>query len=164
MPSRYALFVVSATLFVAGVGLVVLSARASRQPSSGAAGTVAMTPVASVRHIMRGIVDPAANTVFNAVSTTVTAAGTEEKAPRTPEEWDAVVNSAAALAEAGNLLLVDGRAIDGGAWTRWSRKLTVAGKVALAAAEAKDAAGIFASGEAIYEACDNCHRTYERTE
>jgi hypothetical protein len=162
MPSRYALFAVSALLFVASVGFVVLSARSGRRASTEPA--VALTPVASVRQIMRGIVDPAANTVFNAVSTTVTAAGTDEKAPRTPEEWEAVANSAAALAEAGNLLVLDGRAIDAGNWMRWSRKLTEAGTVALKAAEAKDAAGVFASGEAIYDACDNCHRLYERTE
>lgn len=164
MQSRYVLFVVSAALFVAGVSLVVLSARSVRESASASTGTPTLAPVASVRHIMRGIVDPAANTVFNAVSTTVTAAGIEEKAPRTAEEWEAVVNGAAALAESGNLLAIDGRAIDRGAWLRWSRKLTEAGTVALKAAEAKDAAGVFASGEAIYEACDNCHRLYERTE
>lgn len=164
MPSRYALFVVSALLFVAGVSFAVLSARSTRQAAPDGRGAIPLTPVASVRQIMRGMVDPAANTVFNAVSTTVTAAGTEEKAPQTADEWDAVENGAAALAEAGNLLLIDGRAIDAGAWGRWSRKLTDAGTVALKAAEAKDAAGVFAAGEAIYEACDNCHRLYERTE
>lgn len=162
MPLRYSLFAISALLFLASIGFVVLSARSSRHAPGESA--VVLTPVASVRHIMRGIVDPAANTVFNAVSTTVTAAGTEEKAPRTPEEWEAVVNSAAALAEAGNLLALDGRAIDSNTWMQWSRRLTEAGRVALKAAEAKDASGVFASGEAIYEACDNCHRIYERTE
>lgn len=162
MHPRYSLFAISAALFVASVAFAVLSARSARHSSGESA--VVLTPVASVRQIMRGIVDPAANTVFNAVSTTVTAAGTEEKAPRTPEEWEAVANSAAALAEAGNLLALDGRAIDSNAWMQWSRRLTEAGTVALKAAEGKDAAGVFASGEAIYEACDNCHRVYERTE
>lgn len=164
MSSRYGLFVISALLFVASVGFVVLSARASRTAPAPSTAATVLAPVASVRQIMRGVVDPAATIVFGAVSTTVTAAGTEEKAPRTDEEWDAVVNSAAALAEAGNLLVVDGRAVDRGDWMRWARRLTEAGTVALRAAERKDAAGVFASGEAIYEACDNCHRTYERTQ
>ena len=162
MRSREALFLVSALLFVAGVGMLVLAAASARTPR--ASSEPALAPVASVRHIMRGIVDPAANTVFGAVSTTVTAAGTEEKAPRTPEEWDAVVNSAAALAEAGNLLLVGSRRVDDREWARWARSLGTSSTIALRFAEARDAKGLFDSGEAIYNACDGCHRMYERTE
>ncbi len=164
MQSRQALFLVSALLFVCSVGFVVLSARSSRSSAAPAPVADALTPVASVRHIMRGIVDPAATVVFDAVSTTITAAGTEEKAPRTAEEWEAVANSAAALAEAGNLLVMGTRAVDHQDWVRWSRDLGTAATVALKAAEARDAAGVFASGEAIYNACDGCHRKYERTE
>jgi hypothetical protein len=166
MPSdmriRHALFVVSALLFICSVGFIVVAAKAARAPSTPAAEPLA--PVASVRHIMRGIVDPAANVVFGAVSSTVTAKGIEEKAPGTPEEWNQVADSAAALAEAGNLLLVGHRAVDKGDWTTLSRKLVEAGGVALKAAEARDAEGVFASGEAIYEACNGCHAKYQRTQ
>ena len=65
---------------------------------------------------MRGIVDPAATTIFGAVSTTVTTTGVEEQAPHTAEEWEAVANSAAALAEADNLLRMANRAVDRGDW------------------------------------------------
>ena len=41
---------------------------------------------------------------------------------------------------------------------------SAAATIALKAAEARDAAGVFVSGEAIYNACDGCHRKYERTE
>jgi hypothetical protein len=159
-----ALFVVSVLLFLCGVGFVVIGARAARNRPATPAADAALTPVASVRQIMHTIVEPAADTVFGAVSTIVTAAGTEEKQPRTDEEWEAVAGSAAALVESGNLLLMGSRAIDKGAWTTYARDLVEAGRVALKAAEARDAAGVFASGEAIYLACDNCHRTYQRTE
>jgi hypothetical protein len=161
MRLKYPLFLVSALLFVSGIGFIVLSARTPRAPETR---SESLKPIASVRHIMRGIVDPAATTVFEAVSTTVTASGVEEKAPGTPQEWEAVANSAAALAEAGNLLLVGDRAVDRGDWTRLSRELSEAGATALKAAEARDAAGVFASGEAIYAACDSCHSKYERTQ
>ena len=81
MRVRLTLFMVSALLFVSGIGLVVAGARVLRRPAASEAA--ALTPVGSVRQIMRGIVDPAATTVFGAVSTTVTAAGVEEKAPTT---------------------------------------------------------------------------------
>ena len=162
MRPSHTFFIVSALLFVCGVGFVVVAARAPRMTPSPV--DVPLAPVASVRHIMRGIVDPAATIVFGAVSTTVTAAGTEEKAPHTAEEWDVVVNSAAALAEAGNMLRMGSRAVDRGDWLVMSRKLTDAGTAALKAAEARDAKGVFASGEAIYQACDSCHSKYERTQ
>lgn len=156
------LFVVSALLFICAVGLVVVAARTPRTTTSSVDAPLA--PVASVRQIMRGIVDPAATMVFGAVSTTVTTAGVEEKAPHTAEEWGAVANSAAALAEAGNLLRMGNRAVDRGDWLTMSQRLTDAGTVALKAAEARDAKGVFASGEAIYESCSNCHSKYERTQ
>ncbi len=162
MRLRGGLFLVSALLFVAGVSLIVMAAASARTPPVSSEPPV--VPVASVRQIMRGMVDPAADIVFGAVSTTVTAAGTEEKAPRTPDEWDAVVNSAAALAEAGNLLLVGTRRVDDREWVRWARSLSTSSTIALRAAEARDAKGVFDSGEAIYLACDGCHRIYERTE
>lgn len=160
-----ALFGVSALLFVSGVGMVVMAARATRA-NAGAATVQAQAtkPVATTIQIMRGIVDPAATVVFGAVSTTVTAAGVEDKGPSTQDEWNTVADSAAALAEAGNMLLAEGRAVDRDGWGKWSRALIESGSVALKAAEAKDASGVFASGEAIYESCDNCHRVYRRTE
>jgi len=159
---RLTLFTVSALLFVGGIGFVVAGARALRRPAASEAA--ALTPVGSVRQIMRGIVDPAATTVFGAVSTTVSAAGVEEKAPSTAAEWDAVADSASALAEAGNLLLIGSRVVDEGEWTTISRRMIDAGRKALVAAEAKNAADVFASGEVIYETCDSCHSKYRRTE
>jgi hypothetical protein len=162
MGARLTMFTVSALLFIGGVGFVVAGARALRHPPPPPGETLA--PVGSVTQIMRGIVDPAATTVFNAVSTTVTAAGVEEKAPASQKEWDAVADAAAALAESGNLLLVGNRAVDRNDWTALSRRMIEAGQTALRAAEARDAAGVFASGEAIYETCDNCHSKYRRTQ
>ena len=162
MQPRHALFLISALLFACGIGFVVVGARTSRGMPPPVAD--ALQPIGSVTHIMRGMVDPAANIIFNAVSTTVTTKGVEEKAPGSQQEWDRVSDSAAVLAESGNLLLLGSRAIDHGDWTRWSHSLVDAGAVALKAAEAKDAEGVFAAGEAIYEACDNCHKTYRRTQ
>lgn len=158
------LFLVSAALFVCGVACVVLAAGAVRRQPNTPPAVERARPVASVTHIMRGIVDPAATVVFDAVSTTVTAAGIDVKVPVTDAEWNSVVDSAAALAEAGTMLLAEGRAVDRDGWVTWSRALTDAGVTTLRAAEKRDADGVFASGEAVYEACDNCHRTYRRTE
>jgi hypothetical protein len=111
---------------------------------------------------MKGIVAPAATVVFNSVSTTVSFKGIEERAPHSDEEWEVVGNSAAALVESGNLLLMGSRAVDKGDWVKMSQALIDAGKVALKATQEKSAEGVLGAGEAVNMSCDNCHRKYQR--
>jgi hypothetical protein len=160
-----ALFTVSALLFVFGVGFVVVGARTARQPPAAAAATPIApptVPVATIKQLMAGIVAPAANAVFNAVSTTVSDKGVEEVAPHSDAEWAAVGNSAAALAEAGNLMMLEGRAIDRADWLKMTQAMIDAGRQTLKAVEAKSAEGVLAAGEPLNESCDTCHQRYMR--
>lgn len=155
------LLVVSAALFVSGIGLVVAGARTAR------AGTPAVeapltTPVASVKQIMNGIVLPDAYVIYNAVSTISTAKGVEEKAPQNDEEWAVIGNAAAAVAESGNLLLMGDRAIDKGDWVKMTRDFMDAAKRSLDAANKKDKEAIVAAGGDLNTTCDNCHAKYQR--
>ena len=167
----HAFFLVSTLLFVTGVGFVIAGARATRNGASssstssspanaGAAAPVA--PVASVRQIMSVIVDPAARMVFASVGTIVTAAGVDERAPKSDADWDAVAANAAALVEAGNLMLMSGRAVDQDGWARYCRALVDSSKSVLDAADKRNAEGVFAGSEAIYDSCNGCHQTYQR--
>ena len=155
------LFFVGVALFVSGIAFVVAGARTARHtPATRTA--VEPVPVASVKQIMEGITGPAADTVFGAVSFTVSSTGTEEKAPRTAQEWQQVGNSAAALIESGNLLLMGSRAVDQSDWVKMSQMMMEGGKLALRATQAKDAEQVLAAGETINNACDGCHRKYQR--
>jgi hypothetical protein len=157
------LFVVSVALFVSGIGFVIAAGRSGSQ--AGAAATPEAprpTAVASVKQIMAGITGPSANVVYNAVGTVINLDGVKEIAPQNDEEWAVVANSAAALVESGNLLLVGSRVVDTGDWVTMARELVKTGTVALRAAEAKDKEGILASGGDINETCDNCHAKYQR--
>jgi hypothetical protein len=157
------LFMVSVALFIAGIGFIIAGAReAKKAPAVQASGSPPPAPVANVQQIMRGIVGPSANVVFESVSTTVSKAGIEEKQPRTDAEWLAVGSSAAALIESANMLTIGGRAIDTGEWVTMSKAMADAGMTALKATEKKDPAGVLAAGEAINTTCDNCHRKYQR--
>jgi hypothetical protein len=82
------LFVVSVALFLSGLAFVIAGARLARQAPKAAPADVAITPVASVKQIMNGIVGPAANRIFGAVGTVISDKGTVEKAPHTDDEWD----------------------------------------------------------------------------
>jgi len=65
-----------------------------------------MRPVVSVKELMRDLIDPLADNIFNAVSTVSTEQGTIETAPTTEEDWDRIRVGAVTMAEAAYLLKV----------------------------------------------------------
>jgi hypothetical protein len=133
---------------------------------------------------MDGVVDPAADTIWNSVATTITTKGKEEKAPHTADEWTAVRRSALQLLEASNLLQIPGRPVakpgerndqgielqpdqieklidqDRQAWVALAHGLYDAAALAINAADAKDPAKVLESGEQIDNACERCHQRY----
>ena len=149
------LYLVTVVLFVAAVGLFVAGAGANARIAGEAAD------VATVKQIMDAIVMPAAEVVFDSVGTIVDAKGTEERQPRTATEWALVEANAAALIESGNLLMMGSRVKDKDEWITMTRAMMDAGAVALKATQARDVEALFASGAAIYMACDACHMKYQ---
>jgi hypothetical protein len=55
--------------------------------------------VNSIQDIMEGVIAPAADILFDAVATDITAAGVVEKRPRTDDDWEHVEAAAIALVE-----------------------------------------------------------------
>jgi rRNA maturation endonuclease Nob1 len=117
-------------------------------------------PVADTKLLMQSVVDPNADVIWEAVKTIITARGSEEIRPRSDAEWTAVRNSAIALAESGNLLMMAPRAKDAGDWMRLSQELIDTSQSAMRAAESKDADRLFTVGGDIYDACSHCHQKY----
>jgi hypothetical protein len=76
-----------------------------------AAAPSQLKPVAGVQDIMAFMIDPAADFLWESVSTTVTETGASEKQPRTDAEWNEVHRQAIILTEASNLMLMDGRRV-----------------------------------------------------
>jgi hypothetical protein len=131
-----------------------------------AAPALSQTPAApppptllSVKDVMRHIVNPAAERYWKTSGAVDTEAGHEERAPTTDASWTEMVDAAAIVAEAGNLLQMDGRARDE-PWMRYARQLTAAGVASMGAARAKDGEKAFAAGGEMYNACFNCHGRY----
>ncbi len=141
-------------------------------------------PTTTIRDLMDGLVDPAADTIWNSVSTKITKKEEQEKAPHTDEEWSTVRHGAIALIEASNLLQIPGRRValpeqrneqgielqpqeierlinqDRQRWITLAHGLHDAATQALHAAEAKDPAKVLESGDAIDNACERCHQRY----
>lgn len=146
--------------------------------------------VGSIRELMEGIIDPAADVLFDAVAIDVTAAGVSKTAPATDEQWKHVRRNALLLAEATNLLKMPGRLVapptpiagleneppglgdltppeiqrlidsDPATFNRLAQGLADAAQLALKAADARNVDDLFASGEPIDQACENCHIRY----
>ena len=174
----------SIVLIALAVGLVVLAGAYRERRLEARAGTM-YTPTATIKDLMDSIVDPSADVVWNAVSTTATASGDDERVPHSDDEWADVRRGAIRLVEAANLLMVPGRHVarpgeksetpgveleptemealvnkDKDLWARRVQTFHTASLDLLRAVEAKDAARVFELGDKLDAACESCHRQY----
>ena len=140
---------------------------------------------ATIKDIMDSMVDPSADFLWESVATIVTRKGTEERRPRTDDEWKAVRRAAITLMEATNLLIMDGRAVakpgeksenpgielspeairrvmddDPDTLIKLAGALHDAGMKAMAAIDAKNADALSDAGEVIDNACETCRLKY----
>ena len=164
---------------IAAVSLLELAACKARRPDPE------YRPTATVKDIMDSMVDPSADFLWDSVATIISAAGVEERMPRTDQEWTDVHRAAVRLVEATNLLLMGGRHVarpgeksenpdvelepeeiekrindDRAAWIRLAYGLHDAAMPALRATEVRDAKALFETGDKIDIACENCHLKY----
>jgi hypothetical protein len=173
------------------ITLLALSLAACAQqeaPSTAAAEPkIPYRPDASIQDLMVNVVDHNADTLWESVAVITSEKGTEERQPRTDEEWAAVRHAAVTLAESANLLMIPGRKVvhegkvlqdadvegilkaseiqalidkDHGAFASRAVALHEATMAALGAIDAKDPAKLSDVGGAIDEACEQCHMTY----
>jgi hypothetical protein len=133
-------------------------------PTPPPAATTSSTPpfhtTLTTQQLMTFIIDPNATAIWGSVGSVTTATGTEEQQPKTDEEWATYRNAAAVLVESGNLLMLDGRAVDKDQWMTTARGMADAAAGVLEAAEAKDVQAYFDAGGVLYEACTACHSKY----
>jgi hypothetical protein len=144
-------------------------------------------PVATIQELMLSQIDPSADLLWASVSTVITAAGAEEKQPRTAAQWLTVRQSALALIEASNLLLIPRRhvaetgtktadadiagiecpqhmqrAIDTNpaAFRKAVLALRTAGAKALTAIDTRNPEALSEAGGDLDAACEACHFRY----
>jgi hypothetical protein len=145
---------------------ILLAAVAALSACSPAKAPAAKAPAPTfdvsldVNELMVHVVQPAAFNVWGSAGYIINKDGETSLRPTTEAGWLNAENGAAALIEAGNVLMLPGRARDNGDWARYAHELTAAGKAAKAAIENKDEAAIFAAGDRIDVVCDQCHETY----
>src|SRR5690606_16089101 len=114
-------------------------------------------PVATVKELMNGPIQWAADAYWQSVSITVDLEGTHENFPESDDEWHDVWAAALTVAESGNLLMMAPRAQDDRVWMRLSEALVTVGLEAAEAAKAQDTDKVFDAGEKVYNVCTTCH-------
>jgi hypothetical protein len=173
-----------------GILLVGCAPKESSVPAqSGQAATPPapaspLKPIAGVQDVMALMIDPAADFLWESVSTTVTRGKTVEKQPRTDEEWAEVRRQAIVLTEGANLIMMDGRHVvkeganleDHGtpgnltaaesekaivenreAFIAFSTALRDVGVQMLAAADSRNPQGLVDAGDTLDQVCEGCH-------
>jgi hypothetical protein len=168
--------------FVWLIAVAALSGCSSH--ASAPTPTTQIRPHASLQEVMDGIVDPAADEMWEAVETTVSEAGVQEKKPRTAGEWADVRRKAIVLIEASNLLMIEGRrvavtpfpaeaegALDSAqieqrlaanrpVFNGFAQALGATAREALAAIDARDPVALVAAGGDLDGVCESCHMAF----
>jgi hypothetical protein len=144
-------------------------------------------PVVSVKELMKYMIDPMADNIFNAVGTTVTSHGTVDVEPKTEEDWDKIRIGAVSLAEGAGLLKIrrpftprgdennstgpDAVELSPAQITakverdpvEWNARIEAMRNAALEALDVvrrKDVNELWDLGENLDKACEACHRSY----
>jgi hypothetical protein len=195
------------------LAVAVSAAQCSRPATSGAAGAAAaratpdeqppstgqrlpaaspligapMTPVVSVKELMKFMIDPISDDIFDAVWWDQTKAGVVKHEPKTKDDWDRIQTGAVSLAEGIELLKVPR------AWTPagdvnnstganppelspvqiqakldkdpvfWEAKIQALRNAALEVVEVakkRDVNALFGASEDVDQACEACHLEY----
>lgn len=171
-------------LAVFGCTAALLSA-CNINPNQPSPPSTLFKSVATLQEIMTAIIDPNIDFVWNSVSSVSTAKGTEEKQPKTDEDWQILRQHALVVAEAANLLLVENRPIaaqnvitsSGGAelnpsdinllinsqrgeYTSRVLSLQTAAQGLIAAIDTKNVEALEQAGGEVEQACEQCHSQF----
>jgi hypothetical protein len=159
-------------LFALALGGVLAAAQDRSRPKATEPRT---TPThGNMLQVMRGILYPNSNVIFTAQSEDPAAIKPAAEPSTSPNPltaayggWDAVENSALALAESATLLTIardcaNGRPapIQNADWTRFVQELRDAGMFAYEAARSKNQDRVLEAAEVVTNACGHCHDKY----
>lgn len=151
----------------------------------GAAPGAELRPTATVEELMRTMVDPAADAIWDAYVIDATADGVVETRPETDSDWTRLRRHAVTLAEATNLLAIEGRRIAAPEsrselpgidlhpdaiqelvdeqWELWvesTEGLHATSLTLLSAIEARDLTALLEAGTELDVACEDCHSRF----
>lgn len=148
-------------LFVAWPFLSGRGTRENAAPTSDASQRAAATaaaprgaPLVSLKELMEKTITPATNRLWNVPE------------QPTAEEWTALEEAAITLLAAAQVSALGGTGANDNesaaqpAYQAFNDAMIAAGRQALAAIRAKDAAALTAAGDVLYPPCEGCHLSF----
>ncbi len=159
------------------IGIAASTALVQRTHAQPPAASTPLPTPANLTELMRGTFYPSSNIVFAAQDLdpeTVPHAKDPSMATdlltSTFGKWEAVENSALAMAELANLLTLPGRKCANGVdvpvsspdWVKFVQELRDAGMSAYAAAKSKNQEKIFDATGVLSDACFHCHAKFRQ--
>ena len=147
--------------------------------SASTAGPPAPEPMGNLAQVMRGILFPNSNILFDVQSIdpdnpppVAAGGGATATFSGIYAGWQVVENAAIALGEAANLITIPGRLCENGRpvplsqpnWAQFTQQLKDAADVMLVAARARDQEAASDATNDVAEACFVCHEVYRDAE
>jgi hypothetical protein len=172
------LSVVFASAFLAGVVSAQAPAPAApaRQAKPAPARPAGSRPTGDLAQVMRGLLFPNSNLIFDAQSndpgapkkTEATGGGASATFANIYTGWEVVENAGILLAESVDLILKPGRLCSNGKpvpvqradFRKFAQGLREAGRATLEAAKTKSQDKVVEVTDRVAEACANCHEVY----
>ena len=173
------------TLFVLGAAFFIVACQSQSETKPQAPPEPALRPTLTIKEIMKAVVEPSAQALWDSVATNVTDKGSENKVPQNDKEWAEVRRNGIAMVEAMNLVMMEGRHLappgtksdnpgselepdemekligaDRATFYKLAHGLQDAGPEALKAIEKKDTEALSNAGGDIDAACEACHTKY----
>src|SRR2546425_12286686 len=166
---------------IVAVCVILFNVQTQRSQTQDASRAPSFPAVGNLSQVMRGILFPNANLIFN-----VQTHDPSEKKP-SPENptagdplnwvtwgsnlypaWELVDYAAVALAESAPLMLTPGRQCENGKpvpvndpdWIKFSQELADAGKAAYKASQTRNQEAVSDATNVIVDACSHCHQVY----
>jgi hypothetical protein len=172
--------------------LTVLASTCSRSKSAPASPRAQelwgdLKPVVSVKELMRDMIDPIADNIFDSVKVVSTKKGTVETVPKTDADWEKIRIGAVTIAEGAYLLKIPRPFAPPGdlnnstspdavelspeqmrtkverdlvEWNARIEALRNVGLEVLDIVKRKDVQELWDAGDNLDQACENCHRSY----
>ena len=148
------------------------AAPTAKPATPAAPAAAAARPTARIHgnlaQVMRGILFPNSNIIFDAQNNDPTKKKADEQFGNPYGGWQSVENAAIALAESANLLIIPGRVCSNGKpapnnqadWPKLVQGLRDASMASYKAAQSKNMDNIVDAAGTLTEACSACHDKY----
>lgn len=149
-----------AVLLAASCSPKAPAADAAKPAAAGAADKTPFKIDFEIKDVMDHVIDYNADSMWEKQGWDIDAKGEHPLFPTTEAEWTETANHAATLAEAAQVLMLPGRAVDNDRWVKQALKLHDAAMEEYRAIKARDTEKMFSIGSEIFIVCRDCHAMY----